>query len=66
MFGGAMMKGVNCVGTSGTNLKLRRFLILLNCCFSGLLGNLPNVDNTKVFLREGISILTAGKVIRFP
>lgn len=36
-------------------------VILLDCCFSGQLGNLPAVDNTKVLLREGISILTAGR-----
>jgi hypothetical protein len=41
--------------------KAREVVILLDCCFSGLLGNLPAVDNTKVFLREGISILTAGR-----
>jgi hypothetical protein len=41
--------------------KAREVVILLDCCFSGQLGNLPAVDNTKVFLREGISILTAGR-----
>jgi Caspase domain len=41
--------------------KAAEIVILLDCCFSGLLGNLPAVDNTKVFLREGISILTAGR-----
>ena len=41
--------------------KAREIVILLDCCYSGNLGNLPAVDNTKTFLREGISILTAGR-----
>jgi hypothetical protein len=36
-------------------------VILLDCCFSGNLGNPPSVDNSKAVLREGISILTAGR-----
>jgi hypothetical protein len=36
-------------------------VILLDCCFSGKLGNPPNIDNSKVLLREGVSILTAGR-----
>ncbi|MCH7914542.1 MAG: caspase family protein [Deltaproteobacteria bacterium] len=35
--------------------------IFLDCCFSGALGNLPAVDNTKALLREGVSILTASR-----
>jgi len=41
--------------------KAREVVILLDCCFSGQLGNLPAVDNSKAVLREGISILTAGR-----
>jgi hypothetical protein len=41
--------------------KASEVVILLDCCFSGQLGNVPAVDNTRVFLREGISILTAGR-----
>jgi len=41
--------------------KAREVVILLDCCYSGQLGNLPAVDNSKIFLREGISILTAGR-----
>jgi hypothetical protein len=41
--------------------RSREVVILLDCCFSGQLGNLPAVDNTKALLREGISILTAGR-----
>jgi uncharacterized caspase-like protein len=41
--------------------KVAEVVILLDCCFSGNLGNLPVVDNTKSLLREGVSILTAGR-----
>jgi len=41
--------------------KAREVVILLDCCFSGQLGNLPAIDNSKAVLREGISILTAGR-----
>jgi hypothetical protein len=41
--------------------RAREVVILLDCCFSGQLGNLPAVDNSKAVLREGISILTAGR-----
>jgi Caspase domain len=41
--------------------KAREVVILLDCCFSGQLGNLPAVDNTKSLLREGVSILTASR-----
>jgi hypothetical protein len=41
--------------------KAREVVILLDCCFSGQLGNPPAIDNTKSSLREGISILTAGR-----
>lgn len=41
--------------------KATEVVLLLDCCFSGNLGNLPDVSNDKAFLREGISILTAGR-----
>lgn len=41
--------------------KAREVVILLDCCYSGQLGNPPAIDNTKAMLREGISILTAGR-----
>ena len=41
--------------------KAREIVLLLDCCFSGQLGNAPAIDNTKALLREGISILTAGR-----
>ena len=36
-------------------------VVLLDCCFSGNLGNVPVLDNSAAYLREGISILTAGR-----
>jgi len=39
----------------------REVVILLDCCFSGAMGTVPVIDNAKTILREGISILTAGR-----
>lgn len=41
--------------------RAREVVILLDCCHSGLAGNLAAVDNSKTILREGISVLTAGR-----
>jgi len=41
--------------------RAREVVVLLDCCHSGNLGNVPVIDNTKAFLREGVSILTAGR-----
>ena len=41
--------------------RANEVVILLDCCFSGALGNPPAVDNTRSLLREGISILTASR-----
>lgn len=41
--------------------RANEVVILLDCCFSGALGNPPAVDNTRALLREGVSILTAGR-----
>jgi Caspase domain len=41
--------------------RANEVVILLDCCYSGRLGNPPTIDNTKAILREGISILTAGR-----
>jgi hypothetical protein len=41
--------------------KADEVVILLDCCHSGHLGNVPVIDNTKVVLREGVSILTASR-----
>jgi len=36
-------------------------VIFLDCCFSGNLGAVPAIDNSKALLREGLSILTASR-----
>lgn len=41
--------------------KADEIIILMDCCFSGALGNPPAIDNTKALLREGVSILTASR-----
>lgn len=41
--------------------KAAEVVILLDCCFSGALGNPPAIDNAKAVLREGVSILTASR-----
>jgi|CXWL01.1.fsa_nt_gi hypothetical protein len=41
--------------------KCDEVVILLDCCFSGALGNPPAIDNSKALLREGVSILTASR-----
>ena len=41
--------------------KASEVVILLDCCFSGGLGNAPAIDNSKAILREGVSILTASR-----
>lgn len=42
------------------NSKIKECVIILDCCFSGALGNLPEVDN-KAVIKEGVSILTASR-----
>ncbi|MGE3756919.1 MAG: caspase domain-containing protein [Pseudobdellovibrionaceae bacterium] len=42
------------------NSKAKECVIMFDCCFSGHLGNLPDVDN-KAFIKEGVSILTASR-----
>jgi len=41
--------------------KAQEVVVLLDCCFSGSMGNPPAVDNAKALLREGVSILTASR-----
>lgn len=47
--------------TYANNSKASEVVILLDCCYSGALGNPPTIDNKKASLREGISILTASR-----
>jgi uncharacterized caspase-like protein len=39
----------------------KEVVLLLDCCYSGHLGNAPAIDNTKSLLREGVSIITAAR-----
>jgi uncharacterized caspase-like protein len=41
--------------------KVHEIVVLLDSCFSGLMGNVPLIDNAKAMLREGVSILTASR-----
>jgi hypothetical protein len=41
--------------------KVSEVVLFLDCCHSGHLGNAPGISNDRAFLREGISILTAGR-----
>lgn len=41
--------------------KAEEVVILLDCCYSGSFGNLPDFDNSKALLKEGVSILTASR-----
>ena len=36
-------------------------VITLDCCHSGVFGNLPDFDNATAKLREGVSVLTASR-----
>jgi uncharacterized caspase-like protein len=43
------------------NSPVAEVVILLDCCYSGKLGTIPAIDNSKSLLREGVSILTASR-----
>jgi hypothetical protein len=53
--------GMGEVLTLANDSKANEAVILLDCCFSGNLGNPAAIGNSKAVLREGISILTAGR-----
>lgn len=36
-------------------------VVLLDCCHSGNMGNVPVIDNDAAMLREGVSIITASR-----
>lgn len=39
--------------------KAHEVVIILDCCYSGQFGAMPEIDNLSINLREGISVLTA-------
>jgi hypothetical protein len=41
--------------------KADEVIILLDCCNSGHMGNVPVIDNNAAMLREGVSIITASR-----
>ncbi len=41
--------------------RVSEVVVFLDCCYSGTLGNAPDVDNARASLREGLSILTASR-----
>src|SRR6266487_1772486 len=45
--------------TLANKSKAHEVVIILDCCDSGNFGKIPALDNAGVFLREGISVLTA-------
>lgn len=47
--------------TIANNSKVREVIIILDCCFSGDLGNINGLGDRKVLLREGVSILTSSR-----
>ena len=47
--------------TLANNSPVTEAIILIDCCHSGALGQLPAIDNNKTILRQGISILTASR-----
>lgn len=44
---------------------IREIIIILDCCYSGHLGNLPEFINGGALLRQGISLLTASRSDEF-
>ena len=52
---------MNALITLANSSKVREIVMLLDCCHSGALGHLPEVDNASAVLREGVSILTASR-----
>lgn len=41
--------------------KAAEVIVLLDCCYSGNLGNPPAIDNRRTMLREGVSLMTASR-----
>lgn len=47
--------------TIANSSKVREVIIILDCCFSGDMGNLNILGDGKALLREGVSILTSSR-----
>lgn len=47
--------------TLANTSKVNEVIIILDCCFSGKLGNLKGIGNRTALLREGVSILTSSR-----
>ncbi|WP_422365988.1 caspase family protein [Pelagibius sp.] len=44
-----------------SNSQVSEVVVFLDCCYSGNLGNPPDIDNARAVLREGLSVLTASR-----
>jgi hypothetical protein len=47
--------------TLANKAKVKEMVIILDCCHSGYLGTVPEIDNESAVLREGVSVLTASR-----
>jgi hypothetical protein len=47
--------------TLANKAKVEEVVIILDCCHSGYLGTVPEIDNDSAVLREGVSVLTASR-----
>lgn len=47
--------------TRANQSPVKEVVIILDCCHSGALGQLPGIQNDTALLREGVSILTASR-----
>ena len=43
------------------NSKSDEVVVLLDCCHSGHMGQVPDINNSAALLREGVSIITASR-----
>jgi uncharacterized caspase-like protein len=41
--------------------SIKEIVIILDCCHSGIFGNVAEFDNSNALIREGVSILTASR-----
>jgi len=47
--------------THANRAKIREVVIILDCCHSGALGQLPAINNELAVLREGVSVLSGSR-----